>query len=153
MGLLSALTGAASETNVSDIEREVAPFLTQGETIVRAFKLVRDLYIFTDRRLILVDKMGITGKKQEWQFIPYKSIVRFSLETAGHFDADAELRVWVSGSHEPIKREFRKDAAVKDVCRLLSFFLHPAPAVPLVSNTPPPPSAPPPPLPAPRRGS
>lgn len=120
MGLLSAFTGAASEVKLDSVHAEVGPFLAPGEHLMRAFKLVRDLFIFTNARLILIDKQGITGKKQEWTFLPYKSIVRYSLETAGHFDMDAELRIWVSGSPEPIKREFHKDGAVKDVCKLLA---------------------------------
>ncbi len=33
------------------------------EQVELAFKLVRDLIIFTDRRMIIVDKQGMTGKK------------------------------------------------------------------------------------------
>ena len=34
-----------------------------NEKVDMAFTLVRDLIVFTDKRLILVDKQGITGKK------------------------------------------------------------------------------------------
>ncbi len=34
------------------------------EQVELAFKLVRDLIIFTDRRMIIVDKQGMTGKKR-----------------------------------------------------------------------------------------
>jgi hypothetical protein len=37
----------------------------------------------------LVDKQGLTGAKQV-KSISYKSISRFSIETAGTFDLDAE---------------------------------------------------------------
>ena len=56
--------------------------LLEGENVNAAFKLVRDIIVFTDKRLILVDKQGLTGKKTEIQSIPYKSISRFSVETA-----------------------------------------------------------------------
>ena len=62
-----------------------------------AYQLVRDVFIFTDRRLILVDKQGVTGRKVQYHSVPYKSITHFSVETAGTFDLDAELTIWISG--------------------------------------------------------
>jgi hypothetical protein len=60
-----------------------------------AYLLIRDTILFTDRRLILIDKQGITGKKTEYHSIPYRSITHFAVETAGTFDLDAELKIWV----------------------------------------------------------
>lgn len=107
MGLLDGLLGNASEINVDDIRDEFAPILGDTETISSAFKVIRDLYVFTDKRLILVDKQGITGKKTDYHSIPYRSISHFAVETAGHFDLDAELKLWVSNSSEPIVRELK----------------------------------------------
>ena len=66
-----------------------------------AYGLARDVFIFTNMRLILVDKQGFSGKKVEYQSIPYKSIERFAVETAGTFDLDAELKIWVVGAGSP----------------------------------------------------
>jgi hypothetical protein len=52
--------------------------------------------------------------------IPYGSIVRFSKESAGLMDLDAELKIWVRGQDSPITREFKKDNAVNEVYRILS---------------------------------
>jgi hypothetical protein len=41
--------------------------LGDGEQIERAFRLVRDAILFTNRRLIPGDKQGVTGKKMEYQ--------------------------------------------------------------------------------------
>jgi hypothetical protein len=76
--------------------------------------------MFTDKRLILVDKQGITGKKVEYQSIPYRSIVRFSVETAGSFDLDAELKIWISSTAEPLARQFNKQVNVYEVQQLLA---------------------------------
>lgn len=108
MGLLDSLLGNASEVTISEIQAEFAQILAPNERIEKAYRLVRDMYIFTDKRLILVDKQGITGKKVEYHSIPYRSITHFSIETAGHFDLDAELKLWVSGSPTPIERKFNK---------------------------------------------
>ena len=44
------------------------------------------MFIFTNKRLILIDVQGLTGKKQEYRSIPYSKITQFSIETIGHFD-------------------------------------------------------------------
>ena len=86
-----------------------------------AFKLLRDVYIFTSKRLILVDKQGLTGKKVEMLSIPYRAISRFSVETAGHFDLDAELKIWISSGVEPaISKTFDGTIDVYAVQRLLA---------------------------------
>jgi hypothetical protein len=123
MGILSGLLGHASEINVEELEQEFIAVLIEGEQIERAYKLVRDLIVFTSKRLILVDKQGMTGKKQEIQSIPYLNINRFSKETAGHFDLDAELKIWVKGQDDPIVKEFRKDKNIHEVYQVLGTYV------------------------------
>ena len=81
---------------------------------------MRDLFVFTDKRLILIDKQGITGKKAEYHSIPYKSISHFSVETAGTFDADAELKIYVSSNPNPIQREFKRGTDIIGVQKTLA---------------------------------
>ncbi len=64
-----------------------------NDCIEKAYQLIRDLFVFTNKRLILVDKQDLTGHKVEYQSLPYKSIIHFSVETAGHFDLDAMLKI------------------------------------------------------------
>ena len=122
MGLLSALLGNASEVDTSKLDKEFADLLIEGETIQHAYKLFRDLIVFTNYRLFLVDKQGMTGKKRQYTSIPYKSIDYFSKETAGHFDLDAEINVWIKSRKEPIVLEFRKDTHIHDVFKVLSHY-------------------------------
>lgn len=63
MGLFDNLLGNASKANLDDIRQDYAKLLANGESIQQAYEIFRDLFIFTDKRLILVDKQGITGKK------------------------------------------------------------------------------------------
>ena len=63
MGLLSALLGHATEADVDDVEQTLQQILAEDENVERAFRLVRDLLIFTNRRFILVDRQGMTGRK------------------------------------------------------------------------------------------
>jgi hypothetical protein len=112
MGLLDALLGNASEVSLESVAEELAPIIGDGEAIQRVFKVVRDMYVFTNRRLILIDKQGITGKKVDYHSIPYTQITQFRLETAGHFDLDAEFKIWISGQDNPIIKELKKDSVV-----------------------------------------
>ena len=112
MGLFSGMLGLSSEADAEKVETELRKILIDGETVEVAYQLVRDLTVLTDRRIILVDKQGITGKKTEYVSIPYKSIVKFSVETAGHFDMDADVTLWLSSHREPTTLELRKSGDV-----------------------------------------
>ncbi|GAA0361808.1 PH domain-containing protein [Bowmanella denitrificans] len=112
MGFLDALLGNAAEVDKSEVAEELAPILADTEQIDRVYKLIRDMYVFTNKRLLLIDKQGMTGRKVEYHSIPYRAITQFKVETAGHFDMDAELQIWISGSAEPIKKELKKNTAV-----------------------------------------
>jgi hypothetical protein len=71
--------------------------------------------------LILIDKQGLTGSKTEYKSIAYKAISRFSVETAGTFELDAELKIWVSSEANPsIKKQFNKSVNVYEVQKVLA---------------------------------
>ncbi len=124
MGLMDGLMGNASEVKMEDVQNELSQLLAKGEKIEKAYKLIRDLFVFTDKRLLLVDKQGITGKKVEYHSIPYKSIIHFSIETAGHFDLDAELKIWLSGTPMPIQKQFNKSLNIYELqCVLATYIL------------------------------
>ncbi len=120
MGLLDKVLGNAEEVDVAEVQEELAPILGDNEGVERAFKVVRDMYIFTTGRLLLIDKQGMTGKKVDYTSVPYKSISTFSVESNGHFDMDSELTLWVSGRKEPIKKELKKGSDVVGIQKLLA---------------------------------
>lgn len=123
MGFLNGLLGNASQVDLPEVQKEYAQILASQEVIERAYKLVRDMFIFTDKRLILIDKQGITGKKMEYHSIPYKSISHYSVETAGHFDLDAELKIYISSSPVPIVKTFNKNVSIYEVQSVLSQYV------------------------------
>jgi hypothetical protein len=124
MNLLSGLLGNASEANAQQIQAKYKDVLIPEEQVQAAFILIRDTFIFTNKRLILVDVQGTSGKKVEYMSVPYKSIKYFSVETAGTFDRDAELKIWVSNSQGPtISKEIKKGIDVIGLQRTLAFFV------------------------------
>jgi len=123
MGLLSALLGNAGEADADDVEQQLEQILADDEQVERAFRLVRDLLIFTNRRFILVDRQGMTGKKTTYHSIPYRGITNFSVETAGHFDLESELKIWISGTAEPIQRTFTRGGGILEVQKALATYV------------------------------
>lgn len=120
MGIFSGMIGNASEVKIEDVNKEYGKLLSSSESIERAYKLVRDMFIFTNKRLILVDKQGMTGKKTEYHSIPYRAITHFSIETSGHFDLDAELKIWISGMALPIAKQFNSSLNIYDIQAVLA---------------------------------
>ena len=117
------MLGNASKVDAARIRREVKQILVPGEQVEHAYQLIRDYFVFTDKRFTLVDKQGVTGSKVEYLSIPYRSIIRFSVETAGTFDLDAELKIWVSGSAAPIQRRFSKKLSIYEVQAVLAGYV------------------------------
>ena len=123
MGFLDGLLGHGSDLSPAEVNEQLAGILTEGEPVQIAFRLIRDLIVFTDRRLILVDKQGMTGSKVEYHSVPYKSITHFSIETGGHFDLDAELKIWISGTALPVQKRFNKKLSIYEVQSVLAGYV------------------------------
>jgi hypothetical protein len=120
---MSGLLGNASEIDPKQAQTEFGQILLPDEEIQRGYQLFRDSFLFTTRRLILIDRQGMTGSKVEYHSLPYKSITHFSVETAGTFDLDAELKIWISGNPTPIQKQFTKKVNVYDVQRVLAHYV------------------------------
>ena len=85
-----------------DICTNVQALLLEGETIVGAYKTVRDQAVFTSHRIFLVDMQGVTGTRQEIFVLPYKKVLHFGIQTAGFGDPlqTSELTVCFADEHE-----------------------------------------------------
>ena len=85
-----------------DICKNAQKLLLDGETIVGAYKTVRDQVVFTTHRIILVDMQGVTGTRQEIFVLPYRKVLHFGIQTAGFGDPlqTSELTVCFADAHE-----------------------------------------------------
>lgn len=90
----------------------VGDHLIEGESLAFSFKGMRDMVIFTNKRIIAVNVQGLTGKKKDYSSLPYSKIQAFSVESAGTFDLDAELELWFSGLGK-VKFEFNSKFDIK----------------------------------------
>ena len=122
MGLLGGLMGNASEVDGDKLQQELADVLVAGESVDSAYKVLRDTFVFTNKRLILIDRQGLTGKKVEYLSVPYKSMVSFAVETAGTFDMDSELKIWISGQGV-LQKTFSKGSNIVKVQQSLAKYV------------------------------
>ena len=123
MSLLNAILGNASEMKLDDLQQEFREILIPNETIEAAYKLIRDKWVFTNRRLIILNVQGVTGSKREYHSVPYHSITQFAVETSGTFDEDCELKLWIRGLKEPLVKEFKRGTDIKGLQRVLASHL------------------------------
>lgn len=120
MGLLSGLLGNAGVVGVNKLQSEYEQLLVDGETVEVGFQVIRDTFIFTSKRLILVNIQGVTGRKIEYLSVPYSKITKFSVETAGHFELDAELNIWIGSESTPMTKKFNRDVNIYDLQKVLA---------------------------------
>lgn len=121
MSLISKILGNASESSIEDLSLKYGKLLSDSEKIELGFSLFRDVFMFTSKRLIIVEIQGLTGRKVAYLSLPYENISRFSLETAGTFDLDAELKIWISSAELPsLSKKFNKSIDIYAVQRYLA---------------------------------
>ena len=123
MSLLDGILGNSSKIDPANIQQEFDPILAPTEQVEHVYQLVRDYFVFTNKRLVLVDKQGLTGSKMEYHSIPYKSITHFSVEKGGTFDLDAELKIWISSTALPIQKRFNKKLSIVEVQSVLASYV------------------------------
>lgn len=114
------------QTQNTEGEALINALLVSNESVVSTYKTVRDMVIFTNKRIICVNVQGMTGAKKDFTSMPYSKIQVFSIETAGTFEkfknkftADTELELYFSGLGK-VKFEFKGDSDIVSIGKLIS---------------------------------
>jgi len=114
---------AAIDAEAVDEKFHEAGILQHDEHVAFAFKTGRDSLYLTNKRLFLIDVQGFTGKRKEYMSVPMDVMRSWSIESAGSFDRDMELRVWFKGFwNNKIKQDLRKGKA--DIFAIQSHIAH-----------------------------
>lgn len=101
------------------IPDDVSNMLLEGEVANHAYKTIRDVAIFTNKRLIVRDAQGISGKKVEIYCLPYSAINMWSTENSGKlFDTNSEVELWTRAGS--IKINLKKDIDIREFDRILA---------------------------------
>jgi len=120
MGLFAGGAKNASSVETKKLHSDYGQLLADGEIIEVGFVVFRDTFLFTNKRLILVDIQGISGKQMEYLSIPYNKIAKFSVQTGGSFELDAELKLWIGSDTIPLEKKFTKDVNIYEVQKVLA---------------------------------
>lgn len=91
--LVSGLAGNLSEMNKDSVKVEYGKYFLDDEEVVQAYSLIRDVVIFTNIRMIIIDKQGATGRKMSVNSVFLMNIVDCSMETAGTGIDDSEINI------------------------------------------------------------
>ena len=121
--LMGLFAGAVKNTSSSETKKfysDYGQLLVDGEIIEAGFVVLRDTFLFTNKRLILVDIQGISGKQIEYLSIPYSKITKFSVQTGESFDLNAELKLWIGSDTIPLEKRFNKDVSIYEVQKILA---------------------------------
>lgn len=101
------------------VPADINDMLVSGEQPVAAYKTVRDVAVFTNKRLIVKDSQGVTGKKVEVYSLPYSSVVMWSTENAGKLlDLNSEVELWTKAGH--IKINLKKGIDIRKFDKILA---------------------------------
>lgn len=118
--MFNKLMGVSGGVSMEKLMKDYGMLLADNEEIRAGFQVIRDTFIFTSKRLILIDVQGMTGRKKEYLSIPYSKITMFSVESAGHFDLDADLKIWVGSYSVPIEKKFNRHTNIYAVQKCLA---------------------------------
>jgi hypothetical protein len=103
------------------VPNDMKELLIEGEEAKIAYKTIRDVAIITNKRLIIADRQGLTGKKVEVYTIPFKSIIMYSSENGGTFDFNAELQLWTKAGS--FKLNLNKKVDIRKLDKLIAEYI------------------------------
>lgn len=98
---------------------DAVKMLLPDEEIIATFKTLKDIAVFTDKRLIVRDSPSLASKKVETYVLPYRAIQMWSSDQGGLFaSAATEVELWTLLGR--IKIELKKDINLAKFEKLLS---------------------------------
>lgn len=107
---------------MKEVKPEVEELLVEDETIVCAFKTIRDQVIFTTNRILVINVKGVTGKKVAYFSYPYSKIQYYGIETAGFLDIDSELILTFSNGHI-LQFDFKSNVDIRKINSVISKYV------------------------------
>ena len=106
------------------VQENVKNLFVSGETIIGAYKTVRDQVVFTNKRIITIDVQGITGKRKDYSTLPYSKIQYFSVQTPGFAELvpDCEMELYFTNGFVA-KFEFKGNCNIISLGQIISSYI------------------------------
>ena len=101
-----------------EVPEDASELLLKDERAIAAFATFRDIALFTNKRLIIKDVQGLTGKKIEIYSLPYSSILAWSSENAGMLDINSEIEIWTLAGK--VKINLKRDINIRKFDKLIA---------------------------------
>ncbi len=101
-----------------EVPEDASELLLKDERAIAAFATFRDIALFTNKRLIIKDIQGLTGKKIEIYSLPYSSILAWSSENAGMLDINSEIEIWTLAGK--VKINLKRDINIRKFDKLIA---------------------------------
>lgn len=103
------------------IPKDIEELMVAKERPIIAYKTIRDVAIITNKRFIIRDAQGFTGKKVEIYSIPFKSINMWSTENTGRLDFNSEIELWTRAGR--LKINLAKGVDVRKIDRIMAKYI------------------------------
>ena len=110
------------EIDPSKVRSELLDFFVDGEEIISAFETIRDQVVFSNKRILVVNVQGITGKKRAYISYPYSKIQYFGVETAGVLDIDSELFLAFNDG-KSLSFDFKTSVDIVSISKVISSYV------------------------------
>lgn len=106
------------------VQENVKNLFVSGETIIGAYKTIRDQVVFTNKRIITIDVQGITGKRKDYSTLPYSKIQYFSVQTPGFAELvpDCEMELYFTNGFVA-KFEFKGNCNIIALGQIISSYI------------------------------
>lgn len=107
-----------------DVQKDVYGLFVAGESVLGAFKTIRDQVIFTNKRIITIDVQGVTGKRKDYTTLPYSKIEYFSIQTPGFAELipDCEMSLFY-GNGFTARFDFKGDCNIIQLGKTISDYV------------------------------
>lgn len=121
MGIFNGFLSHPAEVSLKQISLEYGLILVDDEYVEKAYKVNRDKFILTNKRVLLI--VPCKSDKMEYMSIPYSSIRKFSKEGTDIMDKNAKLKIWLRDETLPIIKEFKNCDGINGIYQILSKYV------------------------------
>lgn len=114
--------------SIDSVRDDVTFLLVEGETIIDAFKTLRDQLVFTNKRIISVDSQFLSGKRKSYSSLPYSKIQFFAVQTpsfSGRPDKlfpTGELHLFFANGYSA-EFDFKEKVDIIRLCKMISAYI------------------------------
>lgn len=101
------------------VQKQLDALFIPGEEVKYSLRQIRDLIIVTNKRLMIVDKQGLTGRKKRIISYLLNRIVMFDVENSPFLDFESEVLIQFMGMKKPLSFKISKLTDVNDFAHAL----------------------------------